>query len=474
MIKPLLLWTDILLWTVFAIVAIAVLSIRKKPLARETWSQVFRHPVAMVSFLILLFYISIALLDSVHFRRALESLDSTSSAISETHYSPKVESVLEVILASLRDSSEKTYSSPFSAYAWIKEPKELSDGKVIREYPRLAHGGAHLNNPEDELLPDVIMRIIAGLTFSLLLWGTGLCIVLLFTASRTQQTFKNAASLLLRGQTILPWRSASLTILAITSIILILAQLAPYYHVFGTDQVGKDVLFMSLKSIRTGVAIGLITTLVLLPLAVILGISAGFFGGWIDDLIQYVYITLNSIPGVLLIVAAVLMLDVHISNNAAAYNTAASRADLKLLALCCVLGMTSWTSLCRLLRAETLKLRELEYVQAARAFGVETWRILARHVLPNLTHLILITLVIDFSGLVLAEAVLSYIGVGVDPSMESWGNMINSARLELARVPTVWWPLLAAFLLMSALVLAANLFSDAVREALDPRTRERA
>jgi peptide/nickel transport system permease protein len=126
--------------------------------------------------------------------------------------------------------------------------------------------------------------------------------------------------------------------------------------------------------------------------------------------------------------------------------------------------------LARLLRAEALKLRELEFVQAARAFGVTDARILLRHLLPNVMHLVLISVVIDFSGLVLAEAVLSYVGVGVDPGMISFGNMINGARLELAREPVVWWQLAAAFVFMFVLVLAANLFSDQVRDALDPKS----
>ncbi len=124
-----------------------------------------------------------------------------------------------------------------------------------------------------------------------------------------------------------------------------------------------------------------------------------------------------------------------------------------------------------MLRGETLKLREVDYIQAATALGVRHFMILGRHVVPNVMHIVLITVVIDFSGLVLAEAVLSYVGVGVDPTMNSWGNMINSARLEMAREPIVWWSLLAAFTFMFLLVLAANLFSDAVRDAFDPRLR---
>jgi peptide/nickel transport system permease protein len=204
-----------------------------------------------------------------------------------------------------------------------------------------------------------------------------------------------------------------------------------------------------------------------------MGILAGYMRGWIDDIVQYTYTTLNSIPGVLLIAAAILMLQVFMANNPEYFETTVERADIRLLFLCIILGITSWTGLCRLLRGEALKLREAEYIQAAVSFGVSHGKVITRHILPNVMHVVLITVVLDFSGLVLAEAVLSYVGVGVDPTMNSWGNMINGARLEMAREPVVWWSLLAAFIFMFALVLAANLFSDAVRDAFDPRGRER-
>jgi peptide/nickel transport system permease protein len=243
--------------------------------------------------------------------------------------------------------------------------------------------------------------------------------------------------------------------------------------VLGTDKVGQDVFYLTLKSIRTGLVIGTLTTLIMLPFAIFMGILAGYARGWIDDVVQYVYTTLNSIPGVLLIAAAILMLQVYIANHSDYFETTVERADIRLLFLCIILGITSWTGLCRLLRGESLKLREAEYIQAAVSFGVAHRKIITRHILPNVMHVVLITVVLDFSGLVLAEAVLSYVGVGVDPTMNSWGNMINGARLEMAREPVVWWSLLSAFLFMFILVLAANLFSDAVRDAFDPRTRDR-
>ena len=182
---------------------------------------------------------------------------------------------------------------------------------------------------------------------------------------------------------------------------------------------------------------------------------------------------LSSVPNVLLIAACVLMVQVFIDQRSELFETGGERADVKLFWLCAVLGLTGWAGLCRLLRAETLKLRELEYVQAAQAFGVSPLRIMRRHIFPNVAHLMLIVTVLDFSALVLYEAVLSYVGVGVDPSMNSFGGMINLARNEMCRDPLVWWSFAAAFVFMLALVLAANLFADGVREAFDPRSRAR-
>jgi peptide/nickel transport system permease protein len=243
------------------------------------------------------------------------------------------------------------------------------------------------------------------------------------------------------------------------------------YHLLGTDRTGNDVFYQALKSIRTAFVIGTLATIATLPLAVGLGLMAGYFKGWIDEAIQYLYTVLSSVPNVLLIAACVLMVQVYLDQHPELFETGAERADLKLFLLCAILGLTGWAGLCRLLRAEALKLRELEYVQAATAFGVGPWRIIARHLMPNVMHLVLITTVLDFSGLILYEAVLSYVGVGVDPSMNSFGGMINLARSEMSRDPVVWWSFAAAFGFMVTLVLAANFFADGVRDAFDPRAR---
>mgnify|MGYP000850406884 CR=1 FL=1 len=241
------------------------------------------------------------------------------------------------------------------------------------------------------------------------------------------------------------------------------------YHVFGTDKIGIDVLYASLKSVRTGLVIGFLTTIFTLPFAIFFGAAAGYFGGKIDDVIQYIYTTISSIPAVLLIAASMLSLDGLIANNSTMFNFAQQRSDARLLLLCAILGLTSWTSLCRMLRAETLKIRTQEFILSAKALGASNWRIIWRHVLPNLLHIILIAIVLDFSGLVLSEAVLTYIGVGVDPTMFSWGNIINSARLEMGCDPIIWWTLAGAFVLMFSLVLAANIFADEIRTVFDSR-----
>ncbi|MCK5850503.1 MAG: ABC transporter permease [Kiritimatiellae bacterium] len=227
----------------------------------------------------------------------------------------------------------------------------------------------------------------------------------------------------------------------------------PNKHILGTDKIGDDVLYLAIKSIRTGIVIGAITTLIAIPFALLFGITAGYFGGLIDDIIQYIYTVLASIPSLLLIAAFMIL------------------AKQGLPQLCIIMGITSWTSLCRVLRGETMKLREMEYVQAAKAMGISPFRIMLRHIVPNTMHIVLITAVLGFSGRILSEAILSYLGIGVGADTLSWGMMIADARNEMTRDPVVWWKLAASFIFMIGLLLPANLFGDALRDALDPRLR---
>jgi len=465
-ILPVLLWTDLLLFALIAAAVGAGLYVRRQPHLLAGWRYVMGNGAAMASATILAVFVSIGVLDSLHFRAAL---DVTRGAA--PRYAVEVQSLFDVLVGGLRQRTEKTYSAPLSAHLFAKESIERPDGTQVREFPRLKHGGAHLADPAADADTDVARRVMAGAGLALVLWLALGGFVAAVQAQRHDCTAAEAWCAIWRGEAPVAWRAVLITAALLLAAAGPLAMLSQGWHVFGTDKVGQDVLYLTLKSIRTALVIGTLTTLVTLPIAVSLGLMAGYFGGWVDDLIQYLYTTLNSIPGVLLIAASVLMMQVVIDTHPDWFATSAERADARLLALCLILGVTSWTGLCRLLRGETLKLRELDYVQAARAFGVSRLRIMARHILPNLMHIVLISVVMDFSGLVLAEAVLSYVGVGVDPTTISFGTMINTARMELSREPMVWWSLLAAFVFMFLLVLAANLFADAVRDAFDPRMR---
>jgi len=463
--KPVFLITDILIFSlVLLIIAFFVYAMRK-PHLRQPWRQVVRSKAGVISMMVLLVYISIAILDSMHFHPKVEN----DSAEQGTQYSGEIQSVFDRIVFEIRNSSEKTYSAPFAAYLFSKETVQLDDGTKVREHPRLVWGGKHLKNPATEKSADILSLAGVGMIKTIIVWLLLMLLLCFWISVRSKNSFSNIVGVIWRGESDVPWRTIAITLAVILLVLLVGAEWATKYHVLGTDKVGEDVLYQALKSIRTGVVIGTLTTLLMLPFAIILGIMAGYFRGWIDDVIQYLYTTLNSIPGVLLIAAAVLMLNVYMGKHAEEFASLTQRADLRLLFLCLILGLTSWTGLCRLLRAETLKLREVDFVQAASAFGVGSGQTIFRHILPNMMHIVLITLVLDFSGLVLAEAVLSYINIGVDPTMNSWGNMINSARLEMAREPVVWWSLAASLFFMFTLVLFANLFADVVRDALDPR-----
>ena len=446
--KPVLLASDVLLLVLLlGTVALVLLNRRSEPL-RAAWRRVGGNRTGMASATLLALFVVIGLFDSLHYRPRLPAQGNTVPA-----YSVEVLSALDAVLMPLRSNTEKTYSAPLATNLISMDVSE--DGQT-RLFPRLKYGGADLAAKFISRDLDVAQRMVKGATLGAASW---LAIWGLIWLWRKQ----DRAAVMARLQPVLG------VLLVATVIGGVVTELAGGYHVLGTDKVGQDVLYLSLKSIRTGLLLGTLTTLIMLPAAILLGILAGYVGGWVDDVIQYLYTTLNSIPDVLLIAAAILMMQVFIDTHPGWFSSAAERADARLLALCIIMGVTSWTGLCRLLRGETLKLRELEYVQAAQAFGISRLSVMLRHILPNLVHIVLITTVMDFSRLVLAEAVLSYVGVGVDPSTISFGTMIDAARMELAREPMVWWSLASAFGFMFALVLAANLFADAVRDAFDPK-----
>ncbi|KGP64192.1 peptide ABC transporter permease [Legionella norrlandica] len=439
-----LFWTDKCFLTLLAVVFFtALLSLRKHHI-KLSFYIILQRPLAVSAGIVLLLFLIVGVLDSIHIKSTKDNIENTQS-------------LLDKILDPIGNIYEKTYSAPLALTQFVSETK-LINGTMAQIYPRLKYPPASIKTKEEKYLLIKSVIIYGAIWSVLMIFGGWLLLALIKFGRGHKRIFILSSTQI----------SAIATIGVLTFAVIIGYSLSRSLHVFGTGQIGQDIFYFTLKSIRTGLIIGFLTTLFMLPLALLLGVGAGYFGGLVDDVIQYTYTTLSSIPGVLLITASVLSLQTYITNHPEQFTTLAKSADARLLALCFILGVTSWTSLCRLLRAETLKLREIDYVLAARALGSNWFTIFRKHLFPNVMHIVVITLVLDFSFLVLAEAVLTYVGVGVSPLTISWGNMINGARLELARDPVVWWPMLAAFLFMFLLVLAINLFADAVRDAFDP------
>jgi peptide/nickel transport system permease protein len=224
----------------------------------------------------------------------------------------------------------------------------------------------------------------------------------------------------------------------------------PGAHFLGTDLLGRDVVYRMLKGMRVALLIGGLTSLVVIPIALLFGVSAGYWGGRIDDAVFFAMTVLASVPSLLLLIALIMVL---------------GRGTVQ---VCVALGVTGWVNFCRITRGETLKLREADYVSAARALGVSDIGIIRRHILPNIAHLVIITFALSFTALVLSETILSYLGIGLEGS---WGQMIDQARNELSRTPVIWWNLAGASIALFTLVLAINVIADAMRDIIDPRTR---
>ena len=220
-------------------------------------------------------------------------------------------------------------------------------------------------------------------------------------------------------------------------------------HLCGTTKTGQDTLYLVLKGCKPAITIGVLPLLFSVPLALLMGIVAGFYGGAWDEFVVYICTTLASIPGLLLLIALITALGHGFVQVAVG------------------LGVASFIGLCRLSRAETFKLREMEYIQAATCLGVPKYKILLKHIVPNLMHIIIITSILSFTALVLSESVLSYLGIGLDGS---WGAMIDNARTEIAQDPIIWWNIIFASMALFILVLSVNIVGDTLRDTLDPRT----
>lgn len=443
------LWSDGCFLGVLLVSALFIILSVRKPHHRLAFKRLFEKPVAVSAAVFLTFFMIIAVMDSIPEQTKgplLKNMQHTT--------------LLDRVLAPLGVVGEKTYSEPLALTSYVSKT-EWINGVAEQVYPRLVYPTEAFKTRADvyEFCLHVIEKALLDsfllvFGFSMIAWG-----------ARRVLTQK-------KGQSVvptMPFFSVLVTLFVCLSMMLIFYDISRELHVFGTGKIGQDIFYHAIKSVRTGLIIGILTTVFMMPLALLFGVTSGYFGGRVDDIVQYIYTTLSSIPGVLLITASVLSMQTYLANHPQLVSTLADDADARLLALCFILGITSWTTLCRLIRAEVLKLREMDFVLAGKALGSSNFKIMTKHLLPNVMHIVLVTMVLDFSFLVLAEALLAYVGVGVSPMTISWGNMINAARLELSREPAVWWPILAAFSFMFMLVLSSNVFADAVRDAFDPR-----
>ncbi|MFN3604173.1 MAG: ABC transporter permease [Leptonema sp. (in: bacteria)] len=215
------------------------------------------------------------------------------------------------------------------------------------------------------------------------------------------------------------------------------------FHLLGTDINGNDVLLQTLKGAKTALLLSLGVSLVSFPIGILLGLIAGYFGKFIDEFIQWFYTTIASIPWLLFVITFLMIFGKGI------------------FWIILAIGLTSWVELARLIRGETLKLRELAFIKSAKITGKTHRKILLEEILPNTYPIIKITFILSSSHVILAETVLTFIGIGVEPNSISWGIMIAESQRELMRDPPIWWNFFSAsFLGILPLLLALNFVSE--------------
>lgn len=403
----------------------------RQPYNHKIWIKVFRQSIPSISLGVLLVFWLISIFDSIIIHQS---------------------SLIDKILYPLNQLMEYSYSKPFDRVLLLPKIKFI-DGQYQAIYSHLKYVPLTFKSFSDVIHQVLIKGLWVGSLYLGILFLIGLWL---------RKKWNDWASY---QKNILYMGISFLTTLTLLFWVYLCSR---HFHVLGTGQIGQDILYQSIKSIRTGMLISLMTTMLMMPFALIFGLLAGFYGKTCDLVVQFIYTTISSIPVVLFIGACLLGWQIFISSHHSSWSMD-TIADTRLIMICVLLGLTDWAHLCRYIRAEVLKLRELDYIQSAKLLGSSSRVILFKHLLPNTMHLVITSLVLNFSYLVLAESVLTYLGIGVSPLTISWGNMINAARLELARDPVVWWPLLSAFVFMFLLVLSCNLFADGLRRALNPR-----
>jgi peptide/nickel transport system permease protein len=220
---------------------------------------------------------------------------------------------------------------------------------------------------------------------------------------------------------------------------------------FGGDRLGRSVLDKAIKGSQISILVGVLAAVVAAAIGTVLGALGGFFGGRVGDLLEWVYNVFTSIPGILLIFAF------------------AAVAGRGVTSVVLILGLTGWTGIYRLVRAEFMKHAVRDYVRSAEAIGASPAQRMFRHILPNVSHVVLVQLSIHVVGFIKYEVILSYLGLGVSVDQVSWGTMLAEAQSEL--ILGYWWQLATATAFMAVFVTAFSLMTDALRDALDPKLR---
>ncbi len=237
-------------------------------------------------------------------------------------------------------------------------------------------------------------------------------------------------------------------------------------NILGTDFLGRSVLRKTLYGVKISMTVALWASVISMVIGVPLGAIAGYFRGFVDEIIVWLYTTLSSIPYILLILAFALVLkDKTINLRWAGLGV----FDLSgITAVYLAIGLTSWVGICRLIRGEVIKHKDREYVLAAKSYGCSNSRIIFRHIMPNVFHIIIINFSLRFVSFIQAEVILSFLGLG-EKNRPSWGAMIDTARLDLPK--GYWWEMTAATVAIFLISLALNVFGDAMRDSLDPKLR---
>ena len=240
---------------------------------------------------------------------------------------------------------------------------------------------------------------------------------------------------------------------------------------FGTDYQGRSVLLRAAAASSTALKVGIVSGVIAAVIGVSLGAAAGFFGGKTDDIVVWIYSTIASMPSLLFILAFALLVSRNYLSPVLLETVKAVSALLRVepstFAVYCAIGLTGWVSLCRTVRAETMKLKKMPYVEAAMVAGTGSFTIIRRHILPNVFHLVIIYFTLTFAGAVMMEVIVSYLGFGVQ-NAPSWGVMISDGQEQLWK--GIYWELGAATLFLFILVLALNVLGDALRDIFDPES----